>query len=48
VKFVIDKKVPSASQCWDLFSVLVVMKPKKLTGVEIQYLAPLSSAIALL
>jgi hypothetical protein len=32
--FVIEKKVPSAGQCWDLFSVLVVMKPKKLTGKE--------------
>jgi hypothetical protein len=34
-KFVIDEEVPSAGQCWDLFSVLVVMKPKNLTGKEL-------------
>jgi hypothetical protein len=34
-KFVIDEKVPLAGQCWDLFSSLVVMEPKELTGKEV-------------
>jgi hypothetical protein len=34
-KIVIEETVPSAGQCWDLFSVLVVMKPKKLRGKEV-------------
>jgi hypothetical protein len=34
-KFIVEEKVSSAGLFWDLFSILVVMKPKKMTGKEV-------------
>jgi hypothetical protein len=34
-KFVVDEKVPSAGLFWDLFSDMVVMEPKRMTGKEV-------------
>jgi hypothetical protein len=34
-KFVVDEKVPSCGLFWDLFSVMVVMEPKRMTGKEV-------------
>jgi hypothetical protein len=34
-KFIVEEKVATAGLFWDLFSILVVMKPKKMTGKEV-------------
>jgi hypothetical protein len=34
-KFLVDEKVASVGQFWDLFSVMVVMEPKRMTGKEV-------------